>query len=119
MVERSHSEQNAEREFDHPGMILRDLFGQTLGLSISQSARDLGITRQTLHRVIAGAAAITPEMAARLERLCGVPGEFRLLQQLRYELQQVRGKLAPELSRIPTKRLPQSTIKKIGANHGC
>ena len=58
---------------EHPGMLLRNHVLPGLGLSVSQAARDLGIARQTLHRILAGDAAITPEMAARLERLCGVP----------------------------------------------
>ena len=42
-----------------------------LRISVSQAARDLGITRQTLHRILAEEAAVTPEMALRLGRFCG------------------------------------------------
>ena len=69
---------------EHPGVLLRNHVLPGLGLSVSQAARDLGITRQTLHRILAGDAAITPEMAARLERVCGVPSGFWLDCQHRY-----------------------------------
>jgi addiction module HigA family antidote len=50
----------------HPGFLLRYQVLPGLDLSVSQAARELRIARQTLHRVLAGTAAITPEMAARL-----------------------------------------------------
>ncbi|HEX5430666.1 MAG TPA: HigA family addiction module antitoxin, partial [Bryobacteraceae bacterium] len=83
-----------------------------------QAARDLAITRQTLHRILAGDAAITPEMAARLERFCGVPSEFWLSCQHRYELRRVEEELALVLTRIPLRPLPETIIKKIGASDG-
>jgi addiction module HigA family antidote len=53
-------------------MLLRDHVLPALQLSVGQAARDLVVTRQTLHRIVAGNAAISTEMAARLERFCGV-----------------------------------------------
>jgi addiction module HigA family antidote len=106
------------RSPEHPGSLLRDHVLPSLGLSVSQAARDLAITRQTLHRILAGDAAITPEMAARLERLCGVPPEFWLACQHRYELQRVKEELASVLNRIPSRHLPETIIRKIGASHG-
>jgi antitoxin HigA-1 len=106
------------RSPEHPGTLLRDHVLPGLGLSVSQAARDLAITRQTLHRILAGDAAITCEMAARLERLCGVPPEFWLERQHRYELQHVKEELAPLLTLIPSRPLPETIIKKIGARHG-
>jgi len=101
-------------EAEHPGMLLRNHVLPGLCLSVSQAARDLGAARQTLHRILAGDAGITPEMAARLERLCGVPSEFWLDCQHRYELQRTKVELAPVLSRIPSRPLPEAIIKKIG-----
>ena len=103
---------------EHPGILLRNDVLPGLRLSVSQAARDLGVTRQTLHRILAGDAAISPEMAARLERLCGVPPEFWLNCQHRYELQRVKAELAPLLTRIPLRLLPETIIKKIGASYG-
>jgi antitoxin HigA-1 len=106
-------------EAEHPGMVLRLHVLPGLCLSVSQAARDLGVARQTLHRILAGDAAITPEMAARLERLCGVPSKFWLDCQHRYELQRTKVELAPVLSRIPSRPLPEAIIKKIGGAYGC
>ena len=102
---------------EHPGILLRDHVLPSLGLSVSQAARDLAITRQTLHRILAGDAAITPAMAARLERLCGVPPEFWLECQHRHDLQDVKEELALVLTGIPSRLLPETVVKKIGASH--
>jgi addiction module HigA family antidote len=106
------------REAEHPGTLLRNHVLPGLCLSVSQAARDLGVARQTLHRILAGDAAITPEMAARLERLCGVAPEFWLDCQHRHELKRAKVELAAELSRIPLRPLPETILKKIGANDG-
>ena len=103
---------------DHPGVLLRDHVLPSLGLSVTQAARDLAITRQTLHRILAGDAAITPAMAARLERLCGVPPEFWLDCQHRHDLRQVKQELAGVLTGIPSRLLPETVVKRIGASHG-
>lgn len=113
----AHHTAPSYNQLDHPGSLLRDIVLPSLGLSVSQAARDLAITRQTLHRILAGDAAITPEMAARLERFCGVPSEFWLGCQHRYELKRVKEELALVLARIPSRPLPETIIKKIGAAH--
>ena len=105
-------------EAEHPGMLLRDYVLPGLHLSVSQAARDLAVSRQTLHRILAGNAAISTEMAARLERFCGVSSEFWLDCQHRYELQRAKVELAFVLSRIPSRPLPEGIIKKIGATYG-
>ena len=92
---------------EHPGVLLREHVLPALGLSVSQAARDLGITRQTLHRILAGSAAITPAMAARLERLCGVPSRFWLDRQQEQELRRVTVEIADVLARIPGHALPK------------
>ncbi|WP_250504531.1 HigA family addiction module antitoxin, partial [Caballeronia sp. AZ7_KS35] len=50
-------------EAHHPGDLLKIFVLPHLGLSVSQAARDLGVARQTLHRIFDGSASITPEMA--------------------------------------------------------
>jgi antitoxin HigA-1 len=101
----------------HPGAILREQVLPALRLSVSQAARDLGIARQTLHRILAGNAAITPEMAARLEKLCRVPSRFWLQRQQEHDLQRVGLVSAAVLSRIPSYPLPSDVLKQIGAGH--
>jgi len=55
----------------HPGAILREDVLPALDLSVSQAARDLRISRQGLHRILAEEAGISPEMALKVGRLCG------------------------------------------------
>ena len=93
----------------HPGSVLRDRVLPGLGLSVTQASRELGICRQTLHRVLAGTAAVTPDMAVRLARLTGVPGRFWLDLQQAYDLARAEADLAELLAGIPTHALP-STI---------
>ncbi len=88
----------------HPGAILREDVLPALCLSVSEAARQLGVTRQTLHRIMAEKASITPEMAARLGRFCGNgPGLWLRMQQA-YELWRAERELGAELERIPVHR---------------
>lgn len=101
---------------DHPGLLLRRHVLPALKLSVSEAARELGIARQTLHRIMAGVAPITPEMAVRLERLCGISSSFWLDRQQRYELPRVREEIAKDLTRIPSHPLPREVLVHIGAS---
>ncbi len=56
----------------HPGETLRDDVLPALGLSVTDAAAQLGVTRAAFSRVINGRAGISPEMALRLERWLGV-----------------------------------------------
>lgn len=56
----------------HPGETLREDVFPALGLSVTDAARELGVTRVALSRVLNGRASISPEMALRLERWLGV-----------------------------------------------
>jgi antitoxin HigA-1 len=56
----------------HPGETLRDDVLPALGLTVTDAAVQLGVTRAALSRVLNGKAAISPEMALRLERWLGV-----------------------------------------------
>jgi addiction module HigA family antidote len=73
----------------HPAELIGDSLGE-LGVSISEAARVLGITRQQLHNVITGRSAITPEMALRLEKALGSTADTWLRMQMNYELAGIR-----------------------------
>jgi antitoxin HigA-1 len=98
----------------HPGELLREHILPGLNLTVSQAARDLGISRQTLHRVLEGSIAITPSMAARLERLSGLPSMFWLCRQCEYDLCCAQVTLADVLPRIPRRTLPPELLMKFG-----
>ena len=72
----------------HPGEILREDVLPALNLSVVQAAASLGITRQTLHRIIArrNPRPVTPEMAVRLGKLCGNGPRLWLNLQTAYDL---------------------------------
>lgn len=85
----------------HPGAIFRAIVLPELGLSVSEAARQLGISRQTLHAVMSGRSAVTAEMALRLGRFCGNgPGLWMRMQQA-YDLWQAQSELNGKLDRIP------------------
>ena len=78
----------------HPGETLRDDILPALGLSVTQAAEQLGVARPTLSKVLNGRAAISPEMALRLEKWLGVENGGRadvwLAEQTTYDLWQAR-----------------------------
>ncbi|MEY3799028.1 MAG: hypothetical protein RLZZ406_329 [Pseudomonadota bacterium] len=55
----------------HPGAILREDVFPTLGISVTEFAKRLGISRQTLHSVLAEKSSITPELALRIGAFLG------------------------------------------------
>jgi addiction module HigA family antidote len=56
----------------HPGATLREDVLPALGLSVTEAARELGMSRVALSRVLNERAGISPEMALRIERWLGV-----------------------------------------------
>src|SRR5262249_32761342 len=65
----------------HPGAILREDVLPALGLSVSATAERLGVSRQFLHRILAGQAPITAAMALRIGKFCGNGPELWLDMQ--------------------------------------
>ena len=93
--------QRPKRTPAHPEEILRQDVLPRLHLSVSEAARQLRVTRQTLHRILAGRAAVTAEMAIRLGKFCGNEPGLRLRMQQAYELWPQR-RLRAEVDRMPT-----------------
>lgn len=66
----------------HPGELFRDIVLPELNLSISEAARQLGVSRQTLHAIMAAQSAVTAEMALRFGKFCdNGPGLWMRMQQ--------------------------------------
>jgi addiction module HigA family antidote len=86
----------------HPGELLRAILADGLKLSVAAAARQLGVSRMTLHRLLRGEQAVTPEMALRLGKLCGNGPELWLRMQMARDLWRLRRKLRADLARIPT-----------------
>ena len=86
----------------HPGEILREDVLPALGLSVSEAARRLGVSRQQLHRVLACTHPITTEMALRIGKFAGNgPGLWLRMQQA-YDLWHAEQRMKDELSKIET-----------------
>ena len=73
----------------HPGEIIRDLCIEPLGLTVTQAAKGLGVTRKTLSLVLNGHSGISPEMAIRLSQAFGRSPEGWLALQASYDLAQI------------------------------
>jgi addiction module HigA family antidote len=86
----------------HPGFILREDVLPALDLSVSQAARQLRVTRQTLHKILAGTMGISPEMAVRLGKFCGNGPDVWLRLQAAFDLWHAGKELKEELKKIPT-----------------
>src|SRR6202163_440454 len=83
----------------HPGgVVLRECI-EPLGLSITDAAQALGVTRNTLSELVNEKRGISPEMAVRLSKVFGGTEQGWLVQQAQYDLAQVRR------DRIKLKRL--------------
>ena len=73
----------------HPGLSVRHDCLEPLGLSITEGAKVLGVTRQAMNNLVSGKAGISAEMAIRLEKAFGGGAETWLRMQAAYDLAQV------------------------------
>jgi len=85
----------------HPGRIVRQECIQPLGITVTEAARALGVTRQALNNVVNLKSGISPEMAIRLSKAFGSSPEVWLGMQMAYDLAQ----LEKEAGRIKVQRV--------------
>jgi addiction module HigA family antidote len=87
----------------HPGETLREDVLPFLSLTITEAAKQLGVTRAALSRVLNGKAAISPEIVLRIENWLGVENGGRadtwIVQQAAYDLWQARQAGTPLVQR--------------------
>lgn len=72
----------------HPGEILKELCIEPLGLTVTDAAKALGVSRKTLSTVLNGRGGISPEMAIRLSIAFDTSAESWLNQQSQFDLWQ-------------------------------
>lgn len=80
----------------HPGEILKKLCLEPLGLTVTEAAKALGVSRKSLSSILNGRSGISPEMAIRLSIAFDTSAESWLNQQVQYDLWQAekhRGEL--------------------------
>ena len=84
----------------HPGEILQDTVLGRKGLTVSELARCLGVSRVALSRVVNGRAAVSAELAIRLAAALGGSAESWMRQQIAYDLWQAQKKPRPKIALI-------------------
>jgi len=95
---------NRTRAPVHPGVIFGEEIMPTLRehRTVSEIARLLGVSRATLHRLMAGEIAMSADMAARIGKLVGNGAGLWLRLQAKYDEWAIGRRLAKELRAIPT-----------------
>lgn len=87
----------------HPGETLKNDVLPALGLSVTDAAKQLNISRVALSRVLNGHAAISPEMALRIEGWLGIENggkaDLWIAQQAAYDLWNARKSGLPKVER--------------------
>jgi addiction module HigA family antidote len=73
----------------HPGEIIKGLWLDPMGVSITDAAQAMGVSRKTLSKIINGKARVTPEIAVRLSIALGSSAESWLAHQAAYDLWQI------------------------------
>lgn len=77
----------------HPGLIFRDDVIKEHGLTVTEAAALLKVTRPALSNVLNGHADISPEMSLRISKVFGGSAEIWMNLQIAYDLEQLRPKV--------------------------
>ena len=100
----------------HPGETLREDVLPALGLSITKAAEQLNVSRAALSRVLNERAALSPEMALRLEGWLGVENggsaDLWVAQQAAYDLWVTRKTGVPEVKHADLEQLTSNRLKQ-------
>jgi addiction module HigA family antidote len=70
----------------HPGEVIKSLCLEPLGITVTQAAEALGVSRKTLSAILNGRAGVSPEMAVRLSIAFSTTAESWMNQQTQYDL---------------------------------
>ncbi len=85
----------------HPGEILQGLWLEPMGVTVTIAAEALGISRQSLSKIVNGSRGVTPEMAVRISRAFGGTPESWLGHQAAYDLWRIeQNREVPNLKRL-------------------
>ena len=87
----------------HPGVMLREDVLAPLGLSVTEAAERLGMSRVALSRVLNGRAAISPDLAVRLERAGVSTARAWLSMQANYDLAEAMQRQQPDVKPLGNK----------------
>ena len=84
----------------HPGEVLNSMYIEPIGVSITEAAEALGVSRKHVSAIVNGSASVTPDMAARLGIVFGPDTAFWINLQAQYDLWEVSQKPAPKVKRL-------------------
>ena len=70
----------------HPGEVIKSLCLEPLGITVTQAAEALGVSRKTLSAIVNGRAGVSPERAVRLSIAFSTTAESWMNQQIQYDL---------------------------------
>lgn len=91
----------------HPGRLVRQECLEPLGLTVTEGATALGVSRQALNNVVNGKAGVSAEMAVRLAAAFGGGAEAWLRMQASYDLAQVRTREAEIVATVRHVKRPE------------
>lgn len=82
----------AMKDPPHPGEIVRHEILEPLNITVTDAAKNLGVTRPALSNVLNGRSSLTSEMALRIEKAYGPKMDHLMKMQLAYEISQTRSR---------------------------
>jgi len=88
------------RSPSHPGELMREILTEHVKLPITEAAKRMQISRQSLHAVLTGESAVTADMALRFGRLTGAEPTLYVQMQARHDLWQAEQRLRTVLPEI-------------------
>ncbi|NOZ69455.1 MAG: HigA family addiction module antidote protein [Deferribacteres bacterium] len=88
-----------KRKPAHPGEILREEVIKPLGLTVTEAAKRLGVTRKTLSALLNGKASLSPEMAVRIAKATNTSAESWLYMQAKLDLW-IAAKKSPKVQEL-------------------
>lgn len=94
---------------EYPGLTVRAMLAKE-NIKIAPLARDLGVSRCALTKVLDGKSAMSPEMALRLDRALGLTAEALMVQQVQHDLRRAKSAMTAELASLT--RRPQGARSK-------
>ncbi|MEZ5307128.1 MAG: HigA family addiction module antitoxin [Pyrinomonadaceae bacterium] len=94
-----------KRRPTHPGEMLREDFMPDYGLGVSELARAIGMSRQTVNELLRERRSLSAEMAVRLAKLFGNNPEFWLRAQTAVDLWEAKSTMRDKLKKIKTLRI--------------
>ena len=80
----------ATQEPTHPGVVIKETYLSPLGLTVTDAADALGVTRKTFSELVNGHSGVSIHMALRLSRAFGTTPEYWLNMQQTYDLERAK-----------------------------